>query len=499
MRDGGAERLEASRQRLGRPAGRARAAVHDAIGRFAPAAAFYAQALIRDPRVLCLAAWLCLALALARNSGHYERKALLLVVVGFALLAAAAFARLRSRAGDPRISAVLFDQLLAGALVTVLLIAARLPPGWHVTLAGFTMAHGIALYAIAAVSFAVAFGPPRWRAGVGAVFIIGCIAAVALRLVMPLASPAPVIDVFVMLQESARNLLAGLNPYTVPVTDVYGGKTNYGYDPNFAYAYLPATLYPETLSYALFRDVRYAHLAAELLAALLLFTQARRRMGTSTSQWLTLIFLFHPRSLYVLENAWTEPLIIGAYALCDWLASRYPGSKRLAIAYGILLSTKLYLVYFALHALLLERRPARLLLIALAALATTLPFIIANPEAFIRYGVLFQLTPAFRPDALSLLAGLHDFGVALASSKLPAMLAGAACALYTLWRFFPLGNEGWRWATTITTWAIFLMGSQAFCNYYYFIGAMVLFTLAGACERQTATDNTAAQQPAAPA
>ena len=55
------------------------------------------------------------------------------------------------------------------------------------------------------------------------VFFAAVAAGFVLRLAMPVVSPSPVIDVFAQFQESAQHLLEGLNPYTVPFSDVYRG------------------------------------------------------------------------------------------------------------------------------------------------------------------------------------------------------------------------------------------------------------------------------------
>ena len=317
-----------------------------------------------------------------------------------------------------------------------------------------------------------------WRSG--RVFLAGVSAAIMLRVWLPMASPAPIIDVFVQFQESAQNLLHGLNPYRVQVSDVYRGTENFGYTV-FGYSYLPANLYLQTLGYALFGDIRYSYIAAELVAAASLYAAARRRGEEAIGRWLVLLFFFHPRGLFALEQAWTEPLIVGAYATVDWLAARrpgQPGSGALAAAYGAMLSLKQYLLYFILHGLILERRPRRLLIAALVAAATVVPFAIADRESLIRGGILFQLKTTFRPDGLTLSAALYSW-TGLTVGKSAAAVVGLLVGGLTFVRFRPLGAEGWRFATVITTVAMFLVGSQAFCNYYYLVSAMLLFTLAG--------------------
>ena len=319
----------------------------------------------------------------------------------------------------------------------------------------------------------ILFRPESFGSHARAVFIAGVIIGLGLRLLMPLASPAPVIDVFVVLQESAQHLLAGQNPYTTAVSDVYAGQQNYGYQ-LFGYVYLPANLYFQTLSYALTGDVRYIHVVAEALAIWALYRISPDR---ARGQWLVLLFLFMPRGLFLIEQAWIDPLIVGAYGMVSWLAERQPGSRWLAASYGLMLSFKQYLLFFALHGLMLERRPARLLLAAGVGLATIVPFLIADPQSLYTYGFVWQLNTGFRSDGLTLVAALYAM-TGLTVGKGFSALVGAVVAVPTFYWFRNLGTEGWRWASLLTTITIFIFGGQAFMNYYYWVEVLILFLIA---------------------
>ena len=282
---------------------------------------------------------------------------------------------------------------------------------------------------------------------------------------MPVVSPSPVIDVFAQFQESAQHLLAGLNPYTVPFSDVYRGTRDYGYR-TFGYAYLPANILPQTVSYWLTGDIRYGCIAAEAVVAAALYRVARPAPGRLAPMLVVLLFLYHPRGLYVIEQAWTEPFIAGAFALFLWLRDRAPGSSWAAAAYGYMLSLKQYLVYFVVHFFMIERRPKALATAAATGFLTLVPFLIWNPTSLYTYGVMFQLETPFRPDGLTVVALLYRlFG--FTAGKWLAALVGLGVGGYTYWRFIGLGLAGYLLAVTLTTYAIFVFGSQAFCNYYY--------------------------------
>src|SRR5579864_450588 len=67
------------------------------------------------------------------------------------------------------------------------------------------------------------------------------VAASALHLVTPFATPQPQIDVFTWTQSAVHALLQGVHPYTVHAPDVYGGSRSFGYTVS-VYPYMPATL-----------------------------------------------------------------------------------------------------------------------------------------------------------------------------------------------------------------------------------------------------------------
>jgi hypothetical protein len=428
---------------------------------------------LTSSRSLLLLAWAVLALTLQVSGGFYRPAGLILVcVAGILMLWAAVTAR--GAAGDVPAG-------LAPILLAVMLGASLLhPPGDAIAADWFPPAWRAGLAAIGLALAAVLVRPGRERS-FRILLVVGIVVGLGTRVALIVAAPAPEIDVFPMFQESAAHLLDGLNPYTTPVTDPYGGTRDYGYAV-FGYAYPPLNLYLQPIAYALTRDVRYASLAAEMVAV---FALLRLGADTRRGAWAALLFLAFPRGPFVIEQAWTEPFIAGAYALTTLLAVRRPGSRRLAIVYGLLLGLKQYLVYFVLHGLMLERRPGRIALAALAVAVPMLPFLIAGPKAFLDYAVLFQLNTPFRPDGLTLPAGLYALtGITLGKGL--AAGVGLVVALVTGWALRGHGVHGWVLATTLTTFALFLFGSQAFANYYYLSAAMLLVAFACPSQEETA-------------
>jgi len=153
------------------------------------------------------------------------------------------------------------------------------------------------------------------------------------------------------------------------------------------------------------------------------------------------------------------------------------------VALGLLLAIKQYLIAVVPLVFLLApgeanaRAALRVLLkaIALAALLTV-PMFLWNPSAFVKDIFWFQIRQPFRSDALSYLAWFAQHtGTQLGSwvgfvAVLPALVLGARRA--------PRTPAGFAAASGLVFLAFFAFNKQAFCNYYFFILA-VLFTAAG--------------------
>lgn len=413
-----------------------------------------------------------MALAVAKGHGRYTPAALLLLTLGTAALVGAAW---RNRTGGGVPAGPALERFLAGLLIVLLVVGLFDSPGYHLRNETYRQAFRACQVGLALAVALLFLRPDANPALQARVVLLGVVIGLALRVGMIVASPAPRIDVFTQFQESAQHLLQGLNPFTTAVSDPFEGRKNFGYTVT-GYSYPPASLYPQTLFYGLFGDIRYAYVAAEAVAlAVLHALAAPARRGAAGL--LVLLFLFHPRGLFEIEQAWNEPLLVGAAAAFLWLAVVRPASRWLPVALGAFLSLKQYLVFFALL-FLAPRARWRLLPVVTAVIALTwLPFLLWDAAAAVDNGLLFQFRTAFRPDGLTFSALLYRwFG--WMPTKWVAIGVGLAVAAVTAAKFRDGSPAGWLYASLLTTLAVFLTGSQAFCNYYYFLGSLVLLLLA---------------------
>jgi hypothetical protein len=426
--------------------------------------------------------------AIQASSGAYSPEAFHWITIAFALaLAPIVLPELR----------LLDNFVLRYLLVGAFGIAAAYQFGWLATTmpifyldlaTGRTLAEFAFLLAIAAT----AAGAVSARTGIRTPWLppLVLLLYVLLGLWTLKASPRPTIDVFSIHQESLAALLRGVNPYTITFPNPYG-MTNW-YSPGvatydrllFGYVYPAWTLVVALPGYLLANDYRYSFLAASTLSAALAIYA---RPAWSWALAAALLFLFTPRGFFVLEQGWTEPVLLFGIAVSLFAASRRV-LWLLPIGLGIVACAKQYSILAAPAALLLKplyEKWGAFMLMILKAIATaaviTLPFVLWGPKEYWHdvYGI--QFSAPYRPDALSLpVHWAMQFG-----SKMPRVLQLGAPALLTILTLLraPRTPAGFAWAGG-TIYFIFFMFRQGFCNYYYLV--IGIYALAAAVAQPSA-------------
>ncbi|PZR10523.1 MAG: hypothetical protein DI536_19980 [Archangium gephyra] len=300
-------------------------------------------------------------------------------------------------------------------------------------------------------------------------------------------SPAPDIDVFVFQTESADALMHGQNPYALRFRDIYSGRAQYdaralygdGLSVNgvlqFGFPYLPWSLLLTTPSQLVFGDYRYTQLFAVVFTAGVAMWLRPGRNAVLAGA----LLLFSPRVFFVLEQGWTEPLVVALLAAVVLTHEKRPSLTPWV--FGLLLAAKQYTVFMLPLAWLLltdEQRNVKGALIFLAkaavpAVLVTLPFVLWNPGEFWFSVVELQTLQPFRDDSLSVMAKLARV-TGHAPASWWAFVAATAVLGLSLWRL-PRGSAGFLIAVTVTYLAFFATSKQAFANYYFLvIGAAAL-------------------------
>ena len=303
-------------------------------------------------------------------------------------------------------------------------------------------------------------------------------------------SPEPAIDVYFFQRNSAEALLKGENPYALSFPNIYlhghyygegvvqNGRVNYGYP------YFPLSLLISLPAYLL-GDVRWASLLA-IASTGLIFTLLNPGF---LGRGLAALFLFSPRTFFVIEQSWTEPLVVFFAAVFVWSITKAPRWSGFAL--GLMLASKQTMIWMPfLLPLLIQSSKAALFRVILTAFCvaalTVVPFAIWNPTDFFRSVVVWQFLQPFRPDSLSFPALVFELGGYIIPWQFSFGGGLVACGI-ALWRG-SRSAAGWAIAACFVYLVFFSLSKQAFCNYYFMVLGLACLSAAasGAKEKKEA-------------
>ncbi len=288
------------------------------------------------------------------------------------------------------------------------------------------------------------------------------------------ASPSPFIDTYVFNQTSSAALLHGQNPYELAPPNIYRNMGFYGAElvkdgkMTIGNPYPPLSIYLSALGFVAGGDVRYSHLLAIVIAgALIAYLHPGREARLAAY-----IFLFTPRVFFVVEQSWTEPLVLLCVVLTVFCAVHRP--TLIPLALGLLLASKQYMLLMLPLTILLipPKTPwrgwARLYGWAGGlAVAVTAPLALWNVSAFLWNVGWAQWYQVFRLDALSYVA-LYARAFGQQPSQFIAFIA-LLLALLFAWRYARRSPAGFVAALAWSLGVFFAFSKQAFCNYYFLI------------------------------
>jgi hypothetical protein len=420
-----------------------------------------------------------LGFALQLNSGAYDPRAIAVLALTLPCVAAGVL-RIGSRffgAGREWFVPGVLTLGLAGCLVAL----ATTPPGFFFFAHPRPIEHPqlIAGLAAATVLIALITVDPRRRRHLWFPLLLVVFAHIGMWLIR--ASPRPGIDVMTVQRAAIKALMHGTSPYSISFPNIY--RTTDLYPPGmadertvwFGLPYPPLSLLMAVPGERLFGDLRYAELAALIVGAGAIGLVARGVVAPLAAA----LVLFTPRSLFVLEQAWTESFAICWLGLVVLAATRRSG--HLPIALGLLFAVKQHMVLaLPLAAWLSDPSGAphdarRLVLRAVAiAAAVTLPFFLWDPSGFWRSVVTLQFYERFRVDSLSMLVYFSREGWPISAvtqtlAPLLALSVGLALALLRA----PRTPSGFAAGLGFAFLLLFAFSKKAFCNYYFLTIALL--------------------------
>ncbi|MFN2549056.1 MAG: hypothetical protein ABR567_16670 [Myxococcales bacterium] len=426
-----------------------------------------------SPAVFCAVAAVLIGAALQLSSGMYDARALALVTAATLLAVAAAFGDTRwghsigtlIRDTRKRVSPFILGAACAGGLVVHFFFNPTFygDPRKLESFHWFAVVGLVLLSAYLCLHLRASFIRARF------LLLLACFAMMGIAVLR--ASPRPWIDVWYLQQGAADALWHGYDPYSVSYPNIYGRMANVSYPPEllvngrlFSFCYPPLTILVDLPARLLFGDIRYASLGLMIFSAWAIARLARGAEGELAA----LFILFQPRTFFVLEQSWIEPLVLAAIALTALLAARRFGAVALGIALGLLVASKQYSPYFALPLFLAfppEKRLRSLLVAAGIAAAVLVPFAVWDWHGFWRGLVTWHFMLSSRDDALSLMALWNRHGGAPKAVVTLVPFLGVALLAGTLrWRV----TVAQALAAAAAAYLLVVVAyKQAFCNYYW--------------------------------
>lgn len=312
-------------------------------------------------------------------------------------------------------------------------------------------------------------------------FSILVLIAITLRAFMIISSPSPYIDVFEKLTQSAKLIIFFKSPYQLIFPQMYKGII-----PD-AFVHLPAVFLFLTPSFYLFSDIRFAYLLFDLLVALLIAKKLNfKKDNSSLPRVFSLLYLYNPISLFVLEQSWLEPLLLGLIFLTVYFYHKK--TNYYPLTYGILLATKTIITpgifYFSLlkkfnfRKMLTSVLIASFLILPVAAIGFN-DFLADIFFAFFsksRNSAPIKIALTF-PNLLKNLTGI-DY-LKIKSIKILILIQSLILFYLPLiiTKFKKVSPSKLLHLLAAAYLGFYFFAFQAFCNYYYFVNNLILFSI----------------------
>lgn len=321
-------------------------------------------------------------------------------------------------------------------------------------------------------------------------FFVLLIAAFVLRILIIIASPEPIIDVYTIQKEAPQLLLSGTNPYDAVYTQVYPGvKNDY-------YSYWPVSFLAQIPFIILFKDPRVLPAIADVAAALLLYLLGK---GSIAAQALSLIYLYRPNSNFIIEQSWLDPSAIFLVLLIYYLWQKHKNKLYiLGGLMGLLAGLKLYYALMLPFFILLTYKKGSLRTVIKLCLGliftltiTVYPFLLWNRGKFIQNTFLDFLTVETRPSVIPLhqSLNLNTLYYILTGKDIPLFIVLPIFVGIVSLLFYKLANSKKTdkddsylnkiiVAQALVFLSLFIIFQYAFINYYYFVtGLLILWSV----------------------
>jgi hypothetical protein len=348
---------------------------------------------------------------------------------------------------------------IAVAYLVCIVVQAVKPPLDNVhgnTVLRVAVGFGIAATVVAAATLL------RARAAV----VVAAVALIGVSYALVVAGGSPIIDVWVILQQSSLAVVHGMNPYVLHFSGVPPGQTS------GCFNYLPATfLLP--IPGRLIGDVRWVE-AASMLAAVIVLAVRVRGTARRDPRWIALALLLGvlPGALYDVQQAWNETLLLGALVIAAVLIDAGRGWWAvLPLAVG--LATKQHLVLLLpLFWMWPGVGPRRTIAAVGGAAAITAPWLLLNYGRFQTCTVDFFLHIAPRGTSLSVWHWIPS------AVHVPVLLVALLVGYVIVFARAPRTAGGLLIAGAVVFAFFDLVNKQTFLNQWLFVAQLIVAGLA---------------------
>lgn len=311
-------------------------------------------------------------------------------------------------------------------------------------------------------------------------FKVILILAIVLRILIIIASPNPIIDVYSGLKEAPERLLTGINPYQAKYTQVYAVNSP------VLYGYWPYSFILEIPFVILFKDPRVLMVLADIAACLLIYFAGKKN---DFGILLSLIYLFRPNSLFIIEQSWLTPLLT-FLTFCLFLAIKEGKSFLTGLFLALISGVQpLFLFLLPLTIKLWKNQIKTFFYFSVFLLPVVAFFYFWNPENFISQSLFLFLRSAeirtTEPIHLSL--NLNTVYYYFSGKDLSQFLQSGIFGVLALFLFlisvfkkrvsFSDKYSKSVLLVIIVFYLFYLFYISSFINHYYYIGSLVIYWL----------------------
>jgi hypothetical protein len=336
-------------------------------------------------------------------------------------------------------------------------------PPWDNVVSDWLLAAGAWVAGAATLAVLATLVVPRryrWPTAIGVLATLAAGYTLVVR-----GSVKALIDVWVILQGGSLGAAHGLNPYEMAFGQVPPGQVN------DCFNYLPVTFLAPIPTRLAFGDVRYAEAAVLLAGVAALAWQARATLNRVALPLALLVGVL-PGSLYEVQQAWNEALLVGALVGAAVLAERGHSWWAVGCVAGALATKQHVVLLVPLLAFWPQFGWRKALAAAAGGAALCLPWYAWDRPRFTHCTVDFFLDLPARSDSLSIWHWLPD------GTGTPVLLAAALGAYALAVRVLPRDGAGLLlgWGAILGAWD--LVNKQSFMNQWLLVAQLTVAGLA---------------------